>query len=245
VLNKHRFKLINISVAIVAIIVIMFLVSNASVNLLTSFYFNALAPGFLFALTWFLEFISNPITFIRDGRHMSRRGPIARTLEYEFDGLQGLGIEYSDELSTELFVPSNADIVLTYVFFIVIAAVIVMIVIKLLRNEKYQHLAPAKGINKIREKITGKKVIPEVSIKHPIRELYRKYLLFCKDKGIDVEKFTTSMDIEKKSATKFKNTETNEMREIYIKIRYGEKDFNRHELKKIKELLGDLKKSNP
>ena len=59
----------------------------------------------------------------------------------------------------------------------------------------------------------------------------------CAKSGITIEPHMTSLDISIAANNKFKNTESNELRDIYIKVRYGEAEFGRQEAQKARNLL--------
>lgn len=238
---KHaKFNIINISIAVGTIALITLFVSNAFLRLLNIIYFNAIAPAFMFILNIFISLL---------GRHIDPPGVGYGEPPEIFDHYDIGALNFFEDLlyvdfAEELYEPSLAFTILTYSVLLVLLVFMVFIVLKILKSEKYQHLAPVRGVNKIHARITGKPPVRVTSSQNSIRELYRKYLLFCKNDGMNIEKFSTSMDIEKKSIQRFKKIKTNEMRETYIKVRYGEKDFDRQDVKKFKEILGELRKDN-
>jgi len=83
----------------------------------------------------------------------------------------------------------------------------------------------------------------EPRVNHQIRQIYRKFLKLCKNKGITLHQSLTTEDIAKSfgSAVKDKSS-TFALREIYIDSRYGEKRPTSADIKECKELYNKLKK---
>ncbi|MCL2120745.1 MAG: hypothetical protein FWH28_00665 [Clostridiales bacterium] len=76
---------------------------------------------------------------------------------------------------------------------------------------------------------------------HPVRALYRKYLIQCRKRGIHKENHLTSADFERLTRTHFQNPEAAAaFRSIYIQARYGEKDTDRKEIDRMKTILAEF-----
>ena len=83
----------------------------------------------------------------------------------------------------------------------------------------------------------------EPRVNHQIRQIYRKFLKLCKNRGITLHQSLTTEDIAKSFASSVGDNESAfALREIYIESRYGEKTPDSKDVKQCRELYGKLKK---
>jgi hypothetical protein len=75
-----------------------------------------------------------------------------------------------------------------------------------------------------------------------IRLYYQKYLRTCIDKGIDITERDTTEEISNKSQIKLDKKLIDDIRNIYIKIRYGEKESTKEMVKEMGEYVKNIKK---
>jgi hypothetical protein len=75
-----------------------------------------------------------------------------------------------------------------------------------------------------------------------IRYYYRKFLKMCMENKVDLKISDTTQEINKKSELIYNKNELNDIRDIYINVRYGENEADNGTLKKFKEHLNRLKK---
>lgn len=75
-----------------------------------------------------------------------------------------------------------------------------------------------------------------------IRRYYQKYMKKCIDNGIEISECDTTEEIGNKSRKRFDNTIIQGIRDIYIKIRYGEKDATKEIAKEMAEYYNNIKK---
>lgn len=75
-----------------------------------------------------------------------------------------------------------------------------------------------------------------------IRYYYRKFLKMCMENKVDLKISDTTQEINKKSELIYNKNELNDIRDIYINVRYGENEADNITLKKFKEHLNRLKK---
>lgn len=68
-----------------------------------------------------------------------------------------------------------------------------------------------------------------------VRYYYRKYLLKCEKEEIPIDISDTTLDVNNKSKKNFNKKAIDKLRDVYIKVRYGEKIVNRNVLKQYKE----------
>jgi hypothetical protein len=75
------------------------------------------------------------------------------------------------------------------------------------------------------------------TIEEQIRSYYIRFLRNLKSKGVEINENNTSLDINKKSHHIYEKRVLDEIREIYIVIRYGEKKSDRATSKKFAEMI--------
>ncbi|MCL2566241.1 MAG: hypothetical protein FWE24_10640 [Defluviitaleaceae bacterium] len=83
----------------------------------------------------------------------------------------------------------------------------------------------------------------EPRVTHQIRQIYRKFLKLCKNRGITLHPNLTTEDIARSFGESVGDyTGAKDLREIYIESRYGEKTPNSSHVKESKEIYNKLKK---
>lgn len=75
-----------------------------------------------------------------------------------------------------------------------------------------------------------------------VRQYYRKYIKRCLDKDIEINEMDTTEEIRNKSQKKFEKTIINNIRNVYIKIRYGEKGASKETVKEMGEYYNAIRK---
>lgn len=86
---------------------------------------------------------------------------------------------------------------------------------------------------------------PSLFTEHDVRYFYRKFLILCKKKGLDTEKVFTTADVERMVGNYWKSEDTAEMRCLYLRARYGEKQEKEKDAadrKRAGELYRNMKK---
>lgn len=78
------------------------------------------------------------------------------------------------------------------------------------------------------------------SLEEQIRYYYKKYLIKAKKRGVSIELSDTSQDVNIKANEIFEESITEDLRDIYIKNRYGEKGTDKIEVDKMKNLYKKL-----
>lgn len=78
--------------------------------------------------------------------------------------------------------------------------------------------------------------------KEQIRLYYQKYMKACKAKDIDITEKDTTEEINNKSQNKFDKTIIYGIRSIYIKVRYGEKEPTKEEVKEMGIYYNSIRK---
>ena len=234
--SENRFKLINILSAVGAVGLMMFLASNVFVQFVKMLYLQGFVTGFVFLITSFLKFISRGFDRLKTNEIEEKSVALGD------DGMRQAERVLDVELSTELYQPSLFQTFFNYFVVAVIITLLIVIIVKMFKSEKYQQLAPVKGVKEIRKRLMAGKKQTKHNNDNPIREIYRKFLKYYLKNDLIIETFTTSIDVEKKAYERFKKTETNALRDIYVKVRYGEKGYTKKDVKKAKDLLDEIKR---
>jgi hypothetical protein len=78
--------------------------------------------------------------------------------------------------------------------------------------------------------------------KEQIRLYYQRYMKACKDKGIDITVKDTTEEINNKSQNKFDKIIIYGIRSIYIKVRYGEKEPTKEQVKEMGMYYNSIRK---
>ncbi len=151
-----------------------------------------------------------------------------------------------------------------YTFIIAFGAIVILTIVisVLIRRERLKRKAKAyieiSGINKINgvesyrrfldddidENKKPKKILDKSM--NQIRYWYKKFLMLCYERKMDILVYDNSQTIYEKSFEIFENKEKdlNSMREIYRKARYSEETINKEDIKIIKGSYKNLEKSN-
>ena len=243
VLSEKKFILRNL-LSVAGILVLGFAIGSQTFfnflkAMLAFLYTKIFAPilmygvmGILYAFIWIVGLFTN-----------KEIGPLENKLP-DFDMNFDLGFSegYDD---TKI---GNGGRIFEYVLYILAAAVIVFVVIRIFKSLTRKSVAEDKNPDYIetRGSVT---VLPKPPKKDRnsatgrVRELYRKFLLFCQERGMGLEPHTTSRDVERVSTWMFgKPGESQRLRELYIKVRYAGEKPNPDEIKEAKALVDALKK---
>jgi len=238
VLNQPEFQLFN-ALPLLGLILISLLTSssfflNLIGKMVNFLFFRIISPIlstiFLYIIFPFLNFIFSFLGSPIDSNEMSLNS-INNVIE--FGALTDMEVEGLDIFNLLLMV----------IFAVLIIFVIIKLFQKLLLNsEPYNK---AQGIQEIRKSLSDEKKSPSKS-KHrrnnQIRDIYRKYLLLCQDNGIQIEPFMTSLDVEQQASKYFQNSESKELREMYIKVRYNHCEYSKAEVKQARTLYKKISK---
>ena len=80
---------------------------------------------------------------------------------------------------------------------------------------------------------------------HDVRYFYRKFLMLCKKKGLDMEANLTTAEVEQMARLYWKKEDTGELRDLYRKARYGrpgEREKDAADRRRAGELYREMKK---
>ena len=74
-----------------------------------------------------------------------------------------------------------------------------------------------------------------------VREIYRDFLRLIKKNEVLVPSFLTSHEIDVQVSGKFQSKKSSQIRDEYIKIRYGKADFTKDDINRVKGLYKEFK----
>ena len=75
-----------------------------------------------------------------------------------------------------------------------------------------------------------------------VRLYYQKYMRKCIDRDVEITEMDTTEEINNKSQIRFDKNIIDDIRNIYIKIRYGEKESTKEIVKEMGEYYKEIKK---
>jgi len=82
-----------------------------------------------------------------------------------------------------------------------------------------------------------------------IRKVYREFLALITKNEVVIPLSSTSSDVEHHVQTKFGSSQSAELRAEYVRVRYGETDYGKEEVTKVKNLYkkfkDEIKESKP
>lgn len=145
--------------------------------------------------------------------------------------------------------PSIVTYIIISAVYIIVAAILIAIIVLVIkkvkdnshRGDKLKKLDSNQTRFNLSKRERSK--LAKAIENNQVREIYRKFLLLCKKRGIPFAKYTTSLDVERRSIAEFKDFDPNEMRDIYINVRYGEKEYDKDDLDGIKKVYKNAKKA--
>lgn len=138
--------------------------------------------------------------------------------------------------------------VLKVLITIVFIGLLIFFMVKLFRRlfKRENGYASNKGVieeripidenEKPSDKIKSRKV-------NKVRLIFKKFMALCEKSGLPSKKSMTSLDYEKFYIEEFNKDEIiKDIRSVYLDVRYGEKEINSEDYKRLKKLFGELKK---
>jgi len=238
VMDEQGFNVLNI-ISIALVIGVGFILSSERAvlyirTMMGMFYFNILAP-FLGLIIAAFGFAMQPIIKWLLGRDIDRS-------VFDFDlGMMAFDdIEYTPQSESGRFA-----VVVTNLLYVFLCVIVVILLIKLIRKfRKHTPSFESKGLLEQRTELVFDKAPIQKRNTNKIREIYRKFLLLCRREGIRIEPYMTSLNIEHETLDKLRQPHSKKLRDIYIKVRYGDADISKKDIQEAKTLLrGCSKKS--
>jgi len=236
-----RFKALNILSVVGVVVAVLIISSGTFLGVITRsvsfFYIEILVPVLIFIITWvttIIMFILGPLLNL-----LSTAAPEYATVE--MDGV----FEMADSELTAMREPGIARIILTYLLYAVLIALAVFLLYRLakkLRTKVSRAVPFGKVPTQLRTSLPdSKEPKRRIDSDNQIRAVYRKFLAHCRGRGIGIQPYMTSQDVENHAAKEFGRTESRELRELYIKVRYGGAKFSADEIKRAKALHSEIK----
>jgi len=164
---------------------------------------------------------------------------------WEMPGL--LGEEMFGLYETEVRDVPRFIIVMLVITAIIVLAVLLWLLFKWLNKKTDAIFVGEDGVEEERFSLDGdeqrKKRRGRPHNENQVREVYRRFLAHVKKKGINIPQHLTSYDVEELVATKFESEKSNELRDEYVRVRYGEAEYTKDDVKRIKGLYKAFKTS--
>lgn len=240
IIENKRFTIINTGSVFASMIAGIFFSSSffltAFGTVIKNIYFTIIAPILLFILTilmyllWPLFYLFELIPPV-DVKGVSVQAPSAAEI---------LGLD-------EYYYHEEGYDVLSIIVITVLILIALYYTYKFFRRISDIYLREEKNKGIIEERTA----IDENNIKgkqgksqNSIRELYKKILLMLKARGEELLPKTTTMDIRDISSGIMDKSKASEIRSMYMKIRYGEENAEKEEIKEFKRLYGEFKKAS-
>ena len=226
--QQRRFQIINfIPVVAVALMAIVFGESRIF------YFFTIIINGFLFLLSfparWFAYLISLPF----------------RTLESPFwDRMRELVSHFGEteiieeiENYQELYTPAENNIFFIIVGFLIITAMI-LICRRLIQNKT---TIIHNGLEEEYSRLDNRKKALRSRNQNQIRLVYQKFLKLLQRKNMQILSSTTSLEIEQLVVKHANTTSAGKLRQAYINVRYGNREYSRQDVTRVKELYKQIK----
>lgn len=246
----------------ISIIIISFLLSLPMVRTILwrgiSVGFTYVISGFLMGLAWLvfgiLYLFDKLVSLL--GRFFK---PVKRELpEIKMDELTKRIFDMARTEEGREFVErkantSNTNQILIIILSIVIILILAYIVYTLFKKYESRRKPKEEDYIETKEFITIKKedgssvlkkILEKLKPKDPVEKIrlyYKKYLLMCKEKEIELRESDTTLDIYSKSRDFFNREVLPRIREIYIRVRYGLENPSN---KTVKEFIALYKRIN-
>jgi len=227
ILKQLRFKAINGLSLVVVMMVVMLFSREAFLTfmgqVISFIWTSVLAPA-----VWFLW-----MGMLR-GINL-----IVNLFGLDLSGLFRYG-EFGDpEISTEPLEMVESELSeVPMLFFVIFALVVIVLVFKLfyMMSQKHGLRLTNEGVIETRTTLDDDqpKKRKRRSSRNQIREIYGKYLRQLKRNEIEIAPHMTTFDIEEVTKEMWESDESGKLREMYIKVRYGEADFNKEDIKEMK-----------
>lgn len=144
------------------------------------------------------------------------------------------------------------------IFKIAVKAIVILLIVYIIlrifrglinserKNEEYleekEFILKSKEIDKTSKNKIFDFIRPR-SNEEKIRRYYQKYIKKCLDKNIEIKEIDTTEEIRNKSESKFNPKIIDNIRNIYIKIRYGKKEASKETVKEMGGYYTNIKKN--
>jgi len=234
VTGSNKLKVANMAYVALVMFVAIAATPQLVVTILSNLYFRVIGPIIIWPIMAIVSFFIYIFGFGYRFLDM---------FEQDFSGFGRNGIVGpSGEQQTD---PTRA----TYIFLIIITALIlafiivcIVFVIKKVRDNDILKMDLNSGVYQSRHNFSEKEYLKMLK-NNKVRRIYRKFLVLCKKRGIYIERNTTSLDVERLSTEELEGFKSDEMRDIYLKVRYGEKGYSKENVNAIMKAYNEAKKA--
>lgn len=157
-----------------------------------------------------------------------------------------VGFDLSEFIGEEYAITESpiVDYALQVIFLILISYIIYRVIKKSgTRQEKdSEYIIEREFIRGLKNKTsTRKRFFKPRNLQEQIRYYYRKYLVRLKSNEIIIEDSNTTLEINEMAQQIYNKQLVDEIRDIYIENRYGNKKSTKNDVKKIEELYKQIK----
>jgi len=139
---------------------------------------------------------------------------------------------------------STFAIVLAILIIAGIFIFLVFIMIRMFMNPKLETVTRDDGVEETRTALaTGISIRRRFRSReeNKIRKVYREFLALITKNEVVIPLSSTSSDVEHHVQTKFGSSQSAELRAEYVRVRYGEAEYNKNDVSKVKNLLKNFK----
>ena len=242
VIRSWRFELLNFA-GVAALLGAALIIGSPAVmaGLLAAvkwFYLTLISPvlmGAVYIMIWLIKGIAQVFSFIKIRRDES---------------LMPSQVHPSGEPDTEwdeiIQEESPFDIRILYAILILIGLAILFFILWKLAKSLTRKGAAAGKAGETRTILPAEKkeARPPRGPVRDVREIYRKFLRFCRQRSVELLPSDTSLDVEQKSRPCISGEEEKKLRELYLKARYRE-EAGPEDAAKAKTLFAAIRRKNP
>ena len=239
-LREKRFRILNTTILSATCLLGFFMATEyfmAFCKLIISLFAKYIFSPIMMALTtvssYLLLGLAETLTEVVFEKFLERDGG-----GIAFENLSGL-------VDDNKFTRHNPilDTVFSVVVFLVIALIIFLIFRKMFKGTKNRTTRTA-GETRTVERIPRVNYDKDLSNEiKGIRNIYRKFLNLLISKGMDIPHYFTTEDVNRTITNEIPDKQlAHDLREYYIRARYGEKELSKEDLAKAKQLYANMKK---
>lgn len=239
-LNERRFKFLNTAFLSLTCLLGLFMSTpmflNMTAKLLRMFLDYVVSPIMIFVVKVISYIIYGFTVFFTKIVFPEGKGNAIKMVFPELaDGLV-------DDLTFDTWNPVLDAVGKVFLILLILAGVVYILRKSLIKGSRKNDNSGSELRETIRIR-TPKNQEVQSTQSITVREVYRKFLNLMKKRGMVIEAFFTSYDINANISTEISDkAPAYELRKIYLKARYGRSDITKEELALSKELYAQMKK---
>jgi len=238
ILQQTQFKIMNAVSLFSVMLIVVLLSTDAFLTLVRNFiafiWTNVAIPVIELLIFIFVTVINFLFNLFRVNVLFERLGVMIYEIEIDaLEPLEPLLDEPSGVIPNPL--PFIGAIILMVIFYRLLKSL----------SEKWVARSSSDGVEEERIPLDDRKnkerkrFTPE----NPIRSTYRKFLRKLEKNGTHFPHYFTSNDVNDLVSKTINTNKGSNLRELYIRIRYGEADFTKEELRNFKRLCREISQS--